>query len=170
MGMTSVKIFRRLIDMGIGFVGFTGQILATPVDHEVGLEISNGANDLGPLLENNKFKENFLVKIGDDFYQIAEIDGTELTLVGPDLEWGTGTPVAYEIVQVIKESPVFVDGTEFFNLDRRNREIIEIETETVMPMALVAKALHAAAKGEEFIEAQLQQEHVEFQIEWKNNE
>jgi len=168
LGITACKIFRRLLDNAIGFLDYRGHTLVAPANHEAGLGISNGANELGPLLENNKFKENFLVKIGDNHYQIAEIDKTILTLVGPAQDWGiAGSPVSYSIIQLQKDSPVVIDGTEFFNWDRRNREIIEIETETVTPMALKVAAMNSP-KG--IIDTQLQQETISIEIEWKKHD
>ena len=132
VGSTAAKSYRRLLDSLTGYLGVTGMVLTTAADHESGLSITNGGNALGPLLEDSQFKENYMVKIGGVYYQIADITGTSVTLKGtPVLEWGTtGTSgISYSFDHFIKKEQVLTsmggqpttldNNIEFSVIDRR---------------------------------------------------
>lgn len=166
VGATVAKIIRRLIDTTVGYLKYKGLKLEAPVDHETGLQISNGANNLGPLLENNRFKENHLVSIGGQFYQMVDIDKTTITLSGPMETWTTsGTPVQYSIIRYTKVSPITVDGVEFQRIDRRNNEIITVDIETATPMTATAAFLN---DPDGVLDCQQIGENISVNIEWKN--
>jgi len=166
MGVTSAEVFRRLIDEAVGYLDVRGLTLDTsPTNYETGLSISNGANWLGPLLENSQFKENFLVLIGGKYHEILEIDGTTITLSTPKKMWGlSGTAVSFEIHQFTKV-PVTIHGDTLSFVDRRNNDVVDIEIETMTPMSMLANLLNS---DEGNMDIQSQGEGVTIEIDWKD--
>lgn len=167
---TSVIVYRRIVSSGIGNFGYSGLKLTTIVNHETGLDIQNGANPPLVPVEDNKFKENFLVLIGTKYYAISEIDGTDIMLSGPMQTWTTlGTAVVYDIKKFTKISAVVpdrdsppMDGYEFDFIDRRGNDVIEKNIEIVSPM-LMASTLN---NNDQFMDSVQQRESIGFIIEY----
>jgi len=146
----TVVVYRRLADQAIGQFGYRGLTLETLVDHETGLPILNGVNAAhfpdGSLdaSESSKFKENYLILIGTDYYAITEIDGKKITLAGPPNDWKTtGTAVTYDIYRFANQPLSIPERTEpdkpghdFTFVDRRGKSIIDVTTEYGTPMTL----------------------------------
>lgn len=105
-------ILRRFLTSNlIGYMSYRGlNLLVSGVDYETSLGIQNGANNItaGPVaILNNGFKENFIVKVDDDYYWMSDINGnspagsTTMTLSGLSQYWRTlangGTSVTVSI-------------------------------------------------------------------------
>lgn len=172
----NVEFLRRLVDKETGFFVYRGLKLLTPVNHEVEFGIQNGlgspVSNPDQVLDNSKFKENFLIKINEDFYKVSEISGTEITLEGVPQEWGTflagGTVVKYSVHQFINNT-VEAQFTVFDQLDRREKDpvIREIESTVTSDVAIAALSLPPGSdSGVE--ESIVQEEVISFEIEYKN--
>lgn len=122
-----VYIYRRLVNNQVGYLDYKGIKLQTFSNLEQNLNIQNGVNNPGinNQLESNQFKENFLVVIEDEYFQIAEIDGNNITLSGPLKNWGTllngGTAVSYYILKFTKEE-INIGDNYIEYIDRRGNE------------------------------------------------
>jgi len=166
----SVEILEPVFRQEIGYFNYYGLNIETLVDYEVQLNISNGTNFSGTILENNSFKENFLFKIGDYYYKIIEIDGTTIKLEGFLENWTTltagGSTVTFDILQFVKQ-PAVIDTTTYDQLDRRNREYIlaTIENQITNEVELMALSANDPTSFGESIQ---QQEEINFVIEYKN--
>ena len=75
--------------------------IVTPSNHEAGLGIVNGSNPPATVVDDNLFKENFLVLIGSNYYKVTGIDGTTINVDGPEESWKVsgGTSVTYSILK-----------------------------------------------------------------------
>lgn len=174
----NLVVYQRIADNEIGYLSHRGLKLRAAGNLESSLSIPNGRNSLIPeddIPENDRFKENFLVVIDDNYYFMSEVDGdnpsgfTTLTLSGPDLYWKTfgagGTSVDFTIYRYVKQSAT-IPGQQFDfpehdfrNLDRQGREIITSETETAATMS-------ALSAGDAVSETVSQTEAVTFTIEY----
>lgn len=166
-----VKIHRRLIDGAVGLFGYRGLKLNTLFDHESEFGMQGGQN-IEPITENNNFIQNYLFKIGsDDWYKIADINGTTVTLAGPQMNWGTlssgGTSVGYSIAH-IEKLPVNVGFVPFDELDKDGHDVVIREILDVDAGTNTIKALSANGDGNSVIEHVQQEETISFQIEWAN--
>jgi hypothetical protein len=141
---TNLIIYKRLITEKIGYFTHRGLKLEVAGDLETSLGIQNGANSIVVVddgIENNKFKENFIVVINDQSYYIVDIDGNEpagyttITLSGPDNYWQTmdagGTAVNFNIYHYEKEGAT-IEGQQydlpehtFPTLDRSGLPVID---------------------------------------------
>lgn len=162
IGVANVKVYKRVIDNKTGFLQVRGMKLngtVPTVDYSV---------------ENDSFRENYLILIGTKYYQIESIDGSDMILNGPMLDWGlSGTSVNYSIVHFTKTSPITTTGNQsydpplqFDRLDRRGNESIELITETQLPMQMRADMLNSI-NSEQQIDKVSQQEHIWLDIEYK---
>ncbi len=173
VGSASIEIYQRLVNNKKGYFHYTGLKIVTSVDHEVGLQINNGdnADSLYPAvdsggspytlqLENDKYKESFLVLIGTDYYAISRIDGANIWLSGPDKEWlTTGTAISYDILQYIKQDFSVEErdyppmpGHDFSFIDRRSEDITSYTTETEVPIEALSASAEEPAPEEELTE------------------
>lgn len=191
----STTVYQRIADNEYGVLHLKGLELTTLVNHETGLGILNGANapaDENDILEDDLFKENFLVLINSEYFAISEIDGTTITLSGPQNDWNTtGTAVTYDILKYSKLTGTTVDppagyrfdpiadipereyppvpGYAFEFLDRRGNEVIEINTENAVSMMAMSSLLNAG-KNDDILETVGQEEKITFNIEWRDEE
>ena len=172
VGGRTIQIYNRLVDNQIGYLGYIGQELQAGTNLEVSLGINNGSNPPPVPLENSEFKENFLVVIGTDYYAIAAINGSLLTLTGPQYNWKTltagGTPVTFNIYQYIKQ-PYTIQGTQFDFIDRRGKEIItnDLAPAQVLGMAPPEFLFAQLNKpGNQIVEAVVQSESIKYTIEY----
>lgn len=164
-----VSIKRRLLDNAIGYFGYGGLRLETTTDYEADLEILNGSNppttDPNLITDNNLFKENFMIKIGNDFFKMQEIDGTTIVLGGVPLEPGTaGEMVTFSIVKFEKDT-VEVRFMVFDQLDRRGKDPVvrEILSTITDDVAVVALSL---PQGSDLGENVMHDESISFSIEY----
>ena len=182
MAGATTKVYRRLVNNAIGKFSYRGLILKTLVDYESSLGILNGVNgptDPNDVLEDNRFKENFLVQINPTtdatYYIMDEIDGTTITLGGQHVDWtrltAGGTSVTFNIIK-FEKIPVSIPerteppwpGHDFDFIDRRGNPIIDNTQEIGMPMTLAAQALNKA-KDDEVLDTVAQTESISFTIE-----
>jgi len=175
VGPITLTVWQRVTENQIGYLSHNGLKLDTsPTNHETGLPVSNGGNSVVPTpLENNTFKQNYLIDIDDNIYFMAEINGSLITLEGPDKYWetwqGGGTLVSYDIYQYEKTEDVTIPGQQFdlhdytFRIiDRRGGEIITNTTTTSM------MALSVGAGDDNVINYVQQGEGISFNIEYLN--
>lgn len=159
--------------------GFKIQIVG---DLESSLGIVNGANNLvSTPLENDYFKENYLIEIDGDLYFIQEINGnnpsgnTTITLEGSDRYWKTlssgGTSESYTIYRHTKTQNITVAGQQFdlpevtFNrIDRRGSEMTG-NSENINPIMSIASK---DQPEDNFVESLKQNEKIEFIIDYKD--
>jgi P2-related tail formation protein len=182
MAGVATTVYRRVGDNQIGKFAYRGLTLETVVDYESSLGILNGVNapaDPADVLEDNRFKQNFLVQINPatdaTYYTMSEIDSTTITLGGQHVDWTTlssgGTSVTFNIYK-FEKVPVSIPerteptwpGHDFDFIDRRGNVIIDSTSETAMPMSLAASALNKA-KDDEILETIGQEESISFIIE-----
>ena len=179
VGPITLTIWQRITENQVGYLSHNGLKLDTsPTNHETGLPVSNGGNSVVPtLLEDNTFKQNYLIDIGGEIYFMADIDGSLITLEGPDKYWktwqGGGTSVSYDIYQYEKTEDVTIPGQQFdlpaytFRIiDRRGGEIITNITDAPPAMPMMALS---AGMGDDNINNYVQQgEGISFNIEYLN--
>ena len=176
---TTLTVWQRITENQIGYLSHNGLKLDTsPTNYETNFPVSNGVNSVvSTPLENNTFKQNYLVEIDGDIYFMAEIDESIITLEGPDNYWktlqGGGTSVSYVIYQYEKTEDVNIPGQKFdlpdytFRIiDRRGEEIITNTTES--PTAMPMMALTAGAGDDNVVNYVQQSEGISFNIEYFN--
>lgn len=172
---------QKIATKEIGYLSHKGMKLQLPGNLENDLEIQNGANSLIPVdnrLENNGFKENFIVNIGADNYFITEIDGnnpsgnTTITLSGPDHYWQTlaagGTSVEAKIYKYEKKGAT-ISGQQFdlpehtfSKIDRAGQPVIErIDEEGVVTALNIPNT-------DQFVDIVRQEESISFTIEYSD--
>lgn len=152
VGVASISVYRRKAE-GIGYLSASG------------MKINGIVPFVDGTLEDNTFKESYLILIGSNYYSIEEIDGSEMTLSGHLLEWGlSGISVNYSIVQ-FEKVPVITQNDHYFEfLDRRGNDSIVISTESSMPMAMRSSFLN----GNQPIDTLGQSESISIDIEYRN--
>jgi len=179
---TSLEIFQRLVNNNIGYMSHKGFKIQIVGDLESSLGIVNGANNLvSTPLENDYFKENYLIEIDGDLYFIQEIDGnnpsgnTTITLEGSDRYWKTlssgGTSENYTIYRYAKTQNVTIAGQQFdlpevtFNrIDRRGSEMTK-NSENINPIMAIASK---DQPEDNFVESLKQNEKIQFIIDYKD--
>jgi len=165
-----VKIHRRLIDGAVGLFGYRGLGLETLFDHEAEFSMQGGQNI--PIETNdNNFIQNYLFKVDNEWYRIADIDGTNVTLAGPQNSWGTlvsgGTAVGYSIAHIEKLA-VNVGLVPFDHLDYDGHDVVIREIEDQVAGTNTIEALSVNQGGNVIVEHVQQEEAISFQIEWAN--
>jgi hypothetical protein len=169
----SVEVRKRLMTQEVGIFAYNGMKLITFANHEVEFEMINGANPPpeNARIDDSKFKENFLFKIDNQLFKIAQIDGDLVTLEGPPQSWKTlasgGTVKAYQIIH-FENQTVSIGFTVFDHLDRRGKDpvIREIEDSVSMDVAIVALSSNRGDGG--FDDLVHQEESVGFQIQYRD--
>lgn len=178
----SIDMSQKIIKQRVGYLSHRGLMLKMSGNLEADLGIQNGANSLVVVddgVENDGFKENFIVVIGDDSYWISEIDGdnpsgyTTITLSGPDHYWTTlpegGTSVDVTIYQYLKQGATIMGQQyelpehTFRTLDRAGRSVI---TGTTSDDEVVVSL--NAPEGNTFSESVYQNEGISFQIQYED--
>ena len=179
----TLEMSRRVVDGEIGYLSYKGIKLQSSGNLESSLGVSNGFNNLiSTPLEDDSFKENFLVEMEGDLYFMSEIDGdnpsgqTTTALQGSENYWKTlsagGTPVSFNIYKYTKTVDVTIPGQQFNlpeatfqRIDRRGNEVLGYVTENVTPMMPM---LPLSSGGEAVSETTSQSESVQMTIEYKN--
>lgn len=132
-GSSNVKLLQRLVNNEKGYLQYNGFYIDTdPNDFESNLPIQNGANSSGVVLENDTFKENYLIKINSNYYSIIEIDEFEIYLAGPEIDCTLeGMSLSVDILKysklsfsVSEEAYPPMHAADFNFIDRRGKEII----------------------------------------------
>lgn len=171
----NAQIRRRLVENGTGYFGYKGLRLTTTADHEAEFEIVNGKNKPSSeddVIDDNKFFQNFMFQIGDEYYKIASIDGSEVILNGREQDWTTltagGSAVEYSIVQFEKKQ-VNVGFIVFDHLDRSGYDPVvrEIYSNIDNNTAIVALSKPKSSGVQENVS---QEEGVSIKIEMKSGE
>ena len=171
----NVTIRRRLIENGVGYFGYKGLKLTTTVDHEAQLDMANGTNkptNPDEITDDNRFIQNFMFKIGDEYYKIASIDGENVTLNGREQDWTTlsagGSAVEYSIMEFDKKQ-VNVGFIVFDHLDRSGYDPVvrELYSDIDKNTAIVALS---APKSSGVQESVTQEEGVSIKIETRSGE
>jgi hypothetical protein len=158
---------RRLLNNSVGYFGYKGLQLTTYADHEAEFGVVNGSNPPSVVTDNSRFKENFLFKIGNDYYRISQWNGKNVTLVGREQNWTTlsagGTAVGYSLVWFEKDE-VNVQFLVFDHLDRDGHDVAvrEIEDTTEATVAISALTTNQSSGIHENV---AQEEAISFIIE-----
>ena len=108
----NIHVYSRLLDNQTGNFNYYGTTLTTNTNYETSLPILNGANgadpSLVPVADNSSFQENYLIQINGNLFEIVEINGTQITLTGPQLAWSlAGATVSFNMLQYVK-TPVSI--------------------------------------------------------------
>jgi hypothetical protein len=170
----TIQTRRRLARQQIGYFGYRGLALTTASDYESAFGIVNGDNPPpeDQITNDSHFKENFLIKIDTDFFKIAEIDGTNLKLMGRDHNWQTltagGTSVTYSLIHLV-EKEVNIGFLVFDHLDRSGRDPVvrEIFSNVDNNTAVVALSTPASSGVQENV---AQEDRITFKIETRNGQ
>ena len=170
MSGITVEIRRRLVEEQTGQFGYRGLHLTTIFDHESEFDIENGDNPPAVVLDDSNFKENYMFKIGNDFFKIIEWNAKEISLAGRDQYWMTenagGTAVAYSIVHFPKNG-VNIGFTVFSELDRNGHDpVIRTIQDPIGNLAIVALSSGGTGMQENIG----QEEGVSFLIETRNGD
>jgi hypothetical protein len=165
---------RVVVEKGTGYFGYRGLKLITSADHEAEFEMIDVSNTSveEDIESNSHFKENYLFKIGDEFYKIASIDADNVILDGREQDWMTldagGTSVEYSIIHFPKKQ-VNVGFVVFDYLGRDGYDpvIREIFSEIDQNTAMVALSTPKSSGVQENVS---QQEGISIEIETKDGE
>lgn len=181
-----ITILQRLCNSEKGYFHYSGLKLVTNTNQETGLNIRNGANSPAMFttidssgenyilqLENDTFKENFLIVIGTDYYAISEIDGNIMWVIGTNRDWKiSGTPITYDILKSAKLGADIAERTypktpagSFDLIDRRGNDVIGY-TEQLSSMML--SAAFNAANNNEQLDVSSQKENVGYTIKMRD--
>lgn len=172
-------LYQRIVDNAIGYLSHQGLRLMASGDLETSLGIQNGHRNLVPeddRVENDCFKENFLVTIDGEDYFIIDIDGdspsgfTTIILNGLDSYWTTfangGTAVNFTITKYTKKE-ITVPGQQFDlqaatfrTYDRAGREVINVDIEESEEVSMLSVPESNA------LDKVSQKESISYKIEW----
>lgn len=141
---TNLRVNQKVAEKQVGYLHYRGLKLQMAGNLESSLGIQNGANSLVVVdegVENNEFRENFVVVIGSDSYFMDQIDGdnpsgfTTFTLSGNPYWWKTlnlgGTSVSVTIYKYTKNGATIagqqfnLPAHTFRTLDRAGRPVID---------------------------------------------
>lgn len=168
-----VEIRRRLVEEATGLFGYRGLSLETLFDHEAEFQMQGGQN-IEPVTDDNNFIQNYLFKVDNEWYKIADIDGKTVTLAGPQNSWGTltfgGTSVSYSIAHIEKLN-VNVGLVPFDELDRDGDDVVIREILDEDAGTNTIEALSVEGEGDSLNAEHVQQEEaISFEIEWANGD
>lgn len=141
----NVEVRRIILNNEVGYFGYTGLKLITTTNYETSLNILNGKNaPTSDITDNSLFKENYLIKINDNYYRMQEIDGNNITLSGYPQDWMTlnsgGTLVNFDIYHFNKK-PVDIKFIVFDELDRGGKDPIIREVYSTITNDVAVSAL-----------------------------
>lgn len=172
VGGVEITIYRRIIENCLGQLDYEGLILDTsPTNYETYLPIQNGKNEQLIKTKSGEFKENYLISINSHYYSILDIDGTIISLAGPNLDWTTtGNPVEFSVYQFTPQELVISEqnyppnpGHTFNQMNRSNNEVISNKIEN--GNSLIAGMLNS---GTQILDNAEQKEKINFKIEYKD--
>lgn len=176
---TNLRVYQKIAENQVGYLHYRGLKLQMTGDLETSLGIQNGANSLVVAdegVENNEFRENFIVVIDSDSYFIDQIEGdnpsgnTTFTLSGNPYWWTTlsmgGTSVNVTIYKYTKNGAT-IDGQQFNlpshtfrTLDRTGSSVID---RTDQDGTVTGLSIPDGNQVNEFIQ---QTEGINFNIEY----
>jgi hypothetical protein len=105
LGSEDVKVYRRIIDKKVGQFGHDGLVIESDQDVQSLLGISNGVGHDPTDVDSTAIKENHIVFMDGEYYNISEVDGEILRISGPSREYGTsGISVEFNIYKFSKEN------------------------------------------------------------------
>jgi hypothetical protein len=168
-----VSLRHRLVEENVGYFNYKGLKLQTDTDHEAEFGIVNGRNptvSIDEIVEDNKFKENFLIQIVNDIYRISDIDANTITLAGLSQDWMTlnagGSLVRYNVLQFSKNS-ADTQFLHFSELGRNGKDVIvqEIASSETDDVAVSALSINGGNVVQENVS---QHENISYIIEYKN--
>ena len=169
-----LTIRKRLARNQIGYLGYRGLNLTTAADHESGLGILNGENapeDDDTITDNSKFYQNYLFKIGTNYYKIASIDGTSVVLEGKHQDWTTedngGTSVTYSVLHFNKNS-YEIKFDAFDQIDRGGLDIVERQVYDSVAGTTAVSIMQAG--DDSIVDSVSQEESVSFTIEYRDGQ
>lgn len=170
----SVHNRRRLIQNGIGYFGYKGLHLVTANDHESEFGMVNGSNKPPEdfVTDDSNFYQNYMFKIGDEYYKIASINGDQVILEGREQDWMTqtagGSPVEYSVIHFPKKQ-VNVGFTVFDQLDHSGHApvIREVYSEIDQNTAITALSTPRSSGMQENVN---QEEGISILIESRNGD
>jgi hypothetical protein len=168
-----VSLRHRLVEENVGYFNYKGLKLQTDTDHEAEFGIVNGRNptvSIDEIVEDNKFKENFLIQIVNDIYRISDIDANTITLAGLSQDWMTlnagGSLIRYNVLQFSKNS-ADTQFLHFSELGRNGKDVIvqEIASSETDDVAVSALSINGGNVVQENVS---QHENISYIIEYKN--
>lgn len=171
-GSFDVMLLQRLVNGDKGYFQYNGfYIDSDPINFETSLPIQNGDNSSGVLLENDTFKENYLVKINSNYYSISRIDEYTIYLRGPEIDCSLiGTNLNIDVFNYSKLSFYIeeneyssIPSNDFQKIDRRGKEIITGEMPELFSLAL-------NTNDDQIVEKVDQDESINFVIKNFNGE
>jgi len=176
VGGVDIIIYRRIVENCLGQLDYEGLILDTsPINYETYLPIQNGKNGSLIKTKSAEFKENYLISINSQYYSILDIDGTIISLAGPNTDWTTTgswptDSVEFSIYQFSPQELIISEqkyppnpGHTFDQMNRSNNEVITNKIE--MGNSMLAKVLNS---GTQVLDSSEQQEKINFKIEYKD--
>ncbi|RTK95771.1 MAG: hypothetical protein EKK64_05810 [Neisseriaceae bacterium] len=176
----TVLINQKIVKERIGYLSHRGINLKISGNIEQSLGIQNGTNSYvvaADGIENDGFKENFIVLVDGESYWIKEIDGltptgyTTINLSGTDKYWKTlsagGTSVTVSIYQYSKNGAT-IDGQRF-NLPEHTFGKIDRNGQPVITGTLDTEEIVASlSNNDNVVETVQQNENVSFTIEYED--
>jgi hypothetical protein len=151
VGSVNYQALKRVVNTGYGTLAFNGMKLTTTINYESTLGIQNGANPPMNVVESSDFKENYLVVIDSVYYQMSNIDGNDIYLFGPVIDWGLAgtTGISYSLINFTKIPVTTQDGTDFQLIDRRTDGVIEVnQAHDPIPVSFRMQMLNRLNNGE----------------------
>jgi len=171
MNGVTIDMREKVVKDKIGYLSFKGLKLQSGATESV-LGIQNGSSySGGDLLENNSFKENFIVIINGIAYWIYEINDDVVTLAGSPQYFGlSGSSVNFEVLKYNKKEATIIGQKTYLpthtfpTLDRDGRAII---TSDILENG--SNTVSGLSKGgvEDLVN---QEEEVSFTVEYKKRE
>lgn len=171
MNGVTIEMIEKIVKEKIGYLSYKGLKLQSGATEST-LGIQNGSSySGGDLLENNSFKENFIVVINDLAYWIHEINNDIMILSGSPQYFGTsGSSVNFEVFKYSKKGATIIGQKPYLpthtfpTLDRDGRAII---TSDVLENG--SNTITGLSKDgiEDLIN---QEEEVSFTVEYKKRE
>lgn len=177
-----IYVYRILFENNVGQFDYLGLSLETNSNNENELGIQNGKNPTSVPVENDQFKENYLILINNQYYTILEIEENKIILDGPINDWTlTGTSVNYIIYRFNKESISIKDrvlpeikGHEFNyqddppkglggHIDRSGSEVVYLNTKTY---STILNSMNNKENVNDLLE---QNEDISYQIEYRED-
>jgi hypothetical protein len=172
VGGIEITIYRRIVENCLGQLDYQGLTLDTsPINYETYLPIQNGKNEQLIKTRVGEFKENYLISINSQYYSILDIDGTIISLAGPNSDWTiAGDSVEFSVYQFVPQELIISEqkyppnpGHTFSQMNHSNNEVITNRIES--GSSLIASVLNS---GTQYLENSEQQEKINFKIEYKD--
>lgn len=175
MNGVSINIRKKIVKEKIGYLSYKGIRLQSAATESF-LGIQNGASyGGGDLLDNNSFKENFIVTINGLSYWIHEINDDTMVLSGTPQYFGTGgESVSFEVLKYNKKEitiigqKTYLPDHTFPTIDRDGRAVIT--SDVVEGLTNTVTGLSDSSEGSRVEDFVNQQEEVSFKIEYQNKE